>query len=100
MELSRAMEAELVGRPYTRIIEEAHSWAKWAAPRKPDGSLDHDTALTGDDLIDYVNLKLFPYLQGFRQRATGPDTVEYKIGEIFSEIKNRFQSGYSLRDAP
>jgi type I restriction enzyme M protein len=31
--------------------------------------------------------------------ATSPDTIEYKIGEIFSEIKNRFQSGYSLRDA-
>ena len=46
-----------------------------------------------------MNRKLFPYLQGFRQRATSPDTIEYKIGEIFSEIKNRFQSGYSLRDA-
>jgi type I restriction enzyme M protein len=55
--------------------------------------------LVGDDLIDYVNKKLFPYLQGFKQRATSPDTIEYKIGEIFSEIKNKFQSGYSLRDA-
>ena len=93
------MEAELVGKPYTRIIDDAHRWSKWAAPRKADGSFDHDNALTGDDLIDYVNRQLFPYLQGFRQRATGPDTIEYKIGEIFSEIKNRFQSGYSLRDA-
>jgi type I restriction enzyme M protein len=55
--------------------------------------------LIGDDLIDFVNRKLFPYLQGFKQRATSADTIEYKIGEIFSEIKNRFQSGYSLRDA-
>jgi type I restriction enzyme M protein len=61
--------------------------------------MDHDHALVGDDLIDYVNRQLFPYLQGFKQRATSPDTIEYKIGEIFSEIKNRFQSGYSLRDA-
>ena len=99
MEQSRAMEAELVGKPYTRIIDASHSWSKWAAPKKPDGSFDHDNALTGDDLIEYVNRQLFPYLQGFRQRATGPDTIEYKIGEIFSEIKNRFQSGYSLRDA-
>jgi type I restriction enzyme M protein len=93
------MEAELVGKPYSFIIDDAHRWAKWAAPKKPDGAFDHDNALTGDDLIDYVNRKLFPYLQGFRQRATSPDTIEYKIGEIFSEIKNRFQSGYSLRDA-
>jgi len=99
LEQSRAMEAELVGKPYSFIIDDAHRWARWAAPKKPDGSFDHDNALTGDDLIDYVNRTLFPYLQGFRQRATSPDTIEYKIGEIFSEIKNRFQSGYSLRDA-
>jgi hypothetical protein len=43
--------------------------------------------------------KLFPYLKGFRSRAEGPDTMEYKIGEIFSEIENKFRSGYSLRDA-
>src|SRR5689334_16378310 len=43
--------------------------------------------------------KLFPYLRGFRERAEGPDTIEYKIGEIFSEIENKFRSGYSLRDA-
>jgi len=42
---------------------------------------------------------LFPYLRGFKGRAERADTIEYKIGEIFSEIKNRFQSGYSLRDA-
>jgi len=27
-----------------------------------------------------------------------PNTIEYKIGEIFGEIKNKFQSGYNLRD--
>ncbi len=99
LEQGRAMEAELVGKPYAFIIDAAHKWSKWAAPKKADGSFNHDNALTGDDLIDYVNRQLFPYLQGFRQRATSPDTIEYKIGEIFSEIKNRFQSGYTLRDA-
>ena len=99
LEVSRAMEAELVGKPYAFIIDDAHRWSRWAAPKKADGSFDHDNALTGDDLIDYVNRRLFPYLQGFKQRATGPDTIEYKIGEIFGEIKNRFGSGYSLRDA-
>lgn len=99
LEQGRAMEAELVGKPYVSIINADHKWSKWAAPKKADGSVDYDNALTGDDLIDYVNRHLFPYLQGFRQRATSPDTIEYKIGEIFSEVKNRFQSGYSLRDA-
>jgi type I restriction enzyme M protein len=99
LEQERSMEAELAGKPYEFIVDEAHRWVTWAAPRKADGTLDHDHALVGDDLIDYVNRQLFPYLQGFKQRATSPDTIEYKIGEIFSEIKNRFQSGYSLRDA-
>jgi len=93
------MEAELVGKSYDFIIDETHRWSHWAAPKKDDGTFDHDNALTGDDLIDYVNRDLFVYLQGFKQRATDPDTIEYKIGEIFGEIKNRFQSGYSLRDA-
>ena len=99
LEGERAMQAELVGKNYDFIIEDEHRWSRWAAPKKPDGSFDHDAALTGDDLIDYVNDELFPYLKGFKQRASSPDTIEYKIGEIFGEIKNKFQSGYSLRDA-
>jgi type I restriction enzyme M protein len=106
-ERERALEAELRGTKgkgkdsagYEYIIDAAYRWSAWAAPKKADGSFDHDTALTGDDLIAFVNNKLFPYLKDFRQRATSPATIEYKIGEIFSEIKNRFQSGYSLRDA-
>ncbi|MBS1211223.1 MAG: type restriction-modification system, methyltransferase subunit, partial [Proteobacteria bacterium] len=62
------------------------------------GQLDHNAALTGDDLVDFVDRKLFPYLHGFKQRASGPDTIEYKIGEIFGEIKNKIRSGYTLRD--
>lgn len=99
LEFTRATEADLHGAAYTRIIDTPHNWASWAAPKKPDGSFDHDRALTGSDLIDYVNRDLFPYLQGFKARAAGPDTIEYKIGEIFSEIRSKFQSGYSLRDA-
>ncbi|MBN4078178.1 N-6 DNA methylase [Nitrospina gracilis] len=99
LEKDRAVNAKLEDKTYKFIISPQHRWAAWAAPKKKDGSFDHDKALTGDDLIDYVNRKLFPYLQGFKQRATDPDTIEYKIGEIFGEIKSKFQSGYSLRDA-
>jgi type I restriction enzyme M protein len=99
LEQERSLEAELEGKSYEFILDKEHRWSSWAAPKLADGKVDHDHALVGDDLIDYVNKKLFPYLQGFKQRATSPDTIEYKIGEIFSEIKNKFQSGYSLRDA-
>lgn len=98
LEADRAIEAQLNGKPYARIIDEEHAWGTWAAPKKADGTFDHDTALIGDDLIAYVDEKLFPYLKSFKQTAEHPDTIEYKIGEIFGEIKNRFQSGYSLRD--
>jgi type I restriction enzyme M protein len=99
LERERKFEAELHGRPYTPIIDDAHRWSRWAAPKKRDGSFDHDRAKTGPDLIDYVDGELFPYLKGFRTRAAGPNTIEYKIGEIFNEIENKFRSGYSLRDA-
>ncbi len=99
LEGDRKIEAELRGVAYTPIIDAAHRWSIWAAPKDADGKFDHNRALTGPDLIDYVNRELFPYLQGFKQRAPAPDTIEYKIGEIFGEIKNRFNSGYSLRDA-
>ncbi|MEX0772283.1 MAG: N-6 DNA methylase [Balneolales bacterium] len=99
LEYERSQEAELVGKPYDFIIGEGFRWSDWAAPKKADGRFDHDNALTGDDLIIFVNAKLFPYLQGFGERVSGPDTIGYKIGEIFGEIRNKFQSGYSLRDA-
>jgi len=98
LEEDKATEAKLSGKQYSYILEKPYRWERWAAPKAKDGKLDHNTALTGDDLRDFVNLKLFPYLHGFKQRATGPNTIEYKIGEIFGEIKNKIQSGYNLRE--
>jgi type I restriction enzyme M protein len=98
LEQDRALEAELEGRKYAYILDAPYRWEGWAAPKGRDGRVDHNRAMTGDDLRDFVNQKLFPYLHGFKQRATGPDTLEYKIGEIFGEIKNKIQSGYNLRE--
>jgi type I restriction enzyme M protein len=98
LEQDRADEAALNGKKYTHILDKPYRWETWAAPKGKDGKLDHNGAMTGDDLRDFVGGKLFPYLHGFKQRATGPNTIEYKIGEIFGEIKNRIQSGYNLRE--
>ena len=98
LEQDKAMEAELDGRKYTFILDAPYRWDSWAAPKGQDGKLDHNTALTGDDLREFVNDKLFPYLHGFKQKASGPNTLEYKIGEIFGEIKNKIHSGYNLRE--
>ena len=93
------MEAALEGKPHSPILDPEYRWAAWAAPKDASGAFDHNSALTGPDLIDFVNQRLVPYLRSFKGRADSPDTIEYKIGEIFSEIGNKFQSGYSLRDA-
>jgi type I restriction enzyme M protein len=98
LEQDKAMEAELEGKKYSFILDEPYRWENWAAPKTPDGDLDHNKALTGDDLRDFVDRTLFPYLHGFKQRASGPNTIEYKIGEIFGEIKNKIHSGYNLRE--
>ena len=98
LEQDKAAEAALEGKSYQYILDEPYRWAVWAAPKGADGRLDHNKALTGDDLRDFVDRKLFPYLHDFKQRATGPNTIEYKIGEIFGEIKNKIHSGYNLRE--
>jgi type I restriction enzyme M protein len=98
LEEDKAMEAALHGQAYRFIVAEPYRWATWAAPKAADGKIDYHSALTGDDLREFVDQELFPYLRGFTQRATGPNTIEYKIGEIFGEIKSKFQSGYNLRD--
>jgi type I restriction enzyme M protein len=99
LEWKKKQEAELQGKKYHYIIDEAHRWSVWAAPKNEQGEFDHDNAISGPDLIKYIDEQLFPYLKGFKQRAESADTIEYKIGEIFGELKNRFTSGYSLRDA-
>ena len=98
LEEDKVAEAAIDGKKYTYILDKQYRWLTWAAPKGKDGKLDHNKSLTGDDLRDFVNKKLFPYLQGFTQRVTGPNTIEYKIGQIFSELKNKIQSGYNLRE--
>jgi type I restriction enzyme M protein len=98
LEHEKSLNAELLGEEYQSIIDQEHRWTKWAAPKDTKGEFDRNNALTGTDLMEYVDTELFPYLKGFKQRAESPNTIEYKIGEIFGEIKNKIQSGYSLRD--
>jgi type I restriction enzyme M protein len=97
LETERSDRAELDGEDYTPIIAGAYRWDKWAAP-KIGKELDHNSARVGDDLIKFVDQELFPYLASFRQSATGPQTIQYKVGEVFTELRNKFRSGYILRD--
>lgn len=98
LEQDKADEAGLQGKPYKYIIDEEYRWPVWAMPKTGDGKLDIHKAKTGPDLVQFVDHKLFPYLAGFKLKADNPQTIEYKIGEIFSELKNKIQSGYNLRE--
>ena len=97
MEHEWADEAALKGKTYDAILTKPYRWQDWAAPTTKDGKLDLN-ARTGSDLIDFVNSKLIPHLKSFKDSSVQADSLQYKIGEIFSEVANRFRSGYTLRD--
>lgn len=98
LEQDKIQEAELEGTTYEPIVTGEYKWESWACPKDSKGNADLNSALTGDDLINFVNLKLFPFFKSLKTKATTPDTIEYKIGEIFSELRNKVTSGYTLRD--
>lgn len=98
LEVDRKTEAALSGKTYKYIIASEFRWNVWAVPKTKDGKLDHGIALSGEDLIDFVNLRLFPYLKKFKAPGQLSNTIEYKIGEIFGELKNKITSGYTLRE--
>jgi len=96
LEETKRTEAALAGKKYEYILAPEYRWIAWACPKNGDGKLDHNKALDGDDLKGFVDHNLFPYLKKFK--AEEPNTIEYKIGEIFSELKNKISSGYKLRE--
>ena len=95
LEKTRQIEAELQDKAYTPIIAKGFRWNDWAMPLTDKGEYDIHNALTGDDLIEFVNNKLFPYLKRFGNLGTG---IESKIGVVFGELRSKIQSGYNLRD--
>ena len=63
-EKDKETAGQLSGKVYERIIDNKFQWSTWATPKLESGKIDHN-ALTGDDLIEFVNNKLFPYLKKF-----------------------------------
>jgi type I restriction enzyme M protein len=77
---------EMLGESYVPVIEAPYRWRDWAdvenkAERK-----------TGDELLDFVNNELIPYLA----RLSGPDERDIRtiVGTIFQGTPNRIRSGY------
>jgi type I restriction enzyme M protein len=81
-------ERTLLDQDYREAIQEPYRWRDWAG--------HEEKGRTGDELIDFVNNKLFPYLRGL----IGTDEKDQRtvIAEVFREIYNSMRSGYLLRD--
>ena len=97
LEESKAEDAELDGEIYTYIIDEKYRWQNWAV-LKVDGKKDIINSKSGDDLLDFVNKELFPYLKGFKSITENPKSIKYKIGAIFEFLDNRIANGHTLRE--
>ena len=98
LEAELEMNAMMAGKEYKRIITGFLRWTQWAAPKKADGTPDDINCMTGPDLQQFVDTKLFPELRKFQSTASSANTLEYKIGEIFAELRNKITSGYNLRE--
>ena len=98
LESEREDEAELGGKQYKRIITGFNRWSQWAAPKTADGKIDVINAMTGNDLVEFVDNKLFPFLKSLKATAASTNSLEFKIGEIFDELHNKIKSGFNLRE--
>ena len=97
-EKDKETKAKLENKKFKPTLDKEFQWSTWAIVKDKAGKVDFNKTLTGPDLKKFVDDKLFPYLSSFRNSAESFDTLEYKIGEIFSELKNKLQDGYTLRD--
>jgi type I restriction enzyme M protein len=75
---------EADGRKYKTIIDRDYQWSAWATKDWKDK----------DELIHFINQKLFPYLKSLKGSRE-----KDKIGEIFRELPgNRIRSPHNLLD--
>lgn len=80
-------EAVLKGKSLRPALKKPYRWRDWAAD---------ESGITGDELLNFINNKLFPYLKGL----TGTTKYDQRdvISALFREITNEARSGYLLRD--
>ena len=82
------MEKELMDDSYESPIPDALKWRNWAAD---------DEGITGDELMDFVDNKLFYQLKNL-QPAPG-DKMGFMVKSIFDGTNNYMKSGTVLRQA-
>ncbi len=98
LEETKYDDAELDGELYAYILDEEYRWNRWATPIDASGKIDKINAKSGDDLLEFVNKRLFPYLKSFKSITENPKSIKYKIGAIFEFLDNRIANGHTLRE--
>ena len=78
-------EAEVMSDNYKSPLDEKYRWQNWAKD---------DEGMTGDELIDFINNDLFPYLQNLENDS---DKRAFIIKNIFQDTYNYMKSGTLLR---
>lgn len=96
-EKEKEIKAKLDNKKFKTIFESRYRWSSWAIVKDKDGNIDYNKAITGPDLTNFINNELFPYLSNFKNKIDDFNTIEFKIGIIFSGLKNKIQDGYILR---
>ena len=97
-ETDEKIKTKLDNGIFKEILSPEYRWSSWAVVKNKSGEIDFNKNILGPDLIQFVNNKLFPYLSSFKNKVNNSNTIEFKIGIIFSELKNEIQDGYILRD--
>ncbi|UUX93376.1 type I restriction-modification system subunit M [Methanoplanus endosymbiosus] len=83
----RETEHELMNPEYKSPIPEELRWKNWAAD--PEG-------ITGDELLDFINNKLFLELKNLTVPETG-GSMEYVIRSVFEDSFNYMKHGTLIR---
>lgn len=88
MEEEWEYNAEDKGEEYVSIIPEELRWMNWA-PSKDEDDKEMKDVITGDELLDFIDNRLFPVLKGksITYQKYVPLDYELKKNEKFVEIK-------------
>ncbi|KQC34328.1 DNA methyltransferase [Nonlabens sp. YIK11] len=97
-EAQKADEAIIENTTYKHVLPVELQWPVWACPKDENGKPDVKRAKTGDELKDFVNETLFPYLKSCNDDVQDTHSMRYKIGAIFEYLDNRIVSGHTLRE--
>ncbi len=77
-------------KEYKYLLEEKYRWSIWIKQQK--------WYIAWDDLKDFVNNNLFPYLKSFRNITDDYHSIKYKIWEIFFFINNKIEDWNNIKE--